>query len=83
MVNIGGNKSEPVILGFTGGDLAINANIDDLKIFGNTPSGEDHKRAWPASIEKITTVRNGDINININSGNVLVGIGASFCCRNW
>lgn len=76
-VNIGGNKSEPVILGFTGGDLAINANIDDLKIFGNTPSGEDHKPAWPASIEKITTVRNGDINININSGNVLVGIGAS------
>lgn len=62
-VNIGGENSEPVVMGAVGGDFSFNANLATKDTTGATD---------PNSIERF-----GDVNMNINSGNVLGGVGGS------
>lgn len=59
-VNIGGENSEPVVMGAVGGDFSLSSNMDNKKIDGQQVLN-----------------RFGDVNMNINSGNVLGGVGGS------
>ena len=59
-VNIGGENSEPVVMGAVGGDFSLSSNMDNQKIDGQQVLN-----------------RFGDVNMNINSGNVLGGVGGS------
>lgn len=76
-INIGGKNSEPVIIGAVGGDFVLDANSNTtIDIVNKTENGEDHKSLIVKS-DPIDVVRNGNIDININSGNVLLGVGGS------
>ena len=63
-INVGNEKSEPVIFGTVAGDLSINTNINGLAFI-------------PIESAPTTIDRTGDVNMNINSGNVIGGVGGS------
>lgn len=63
-INVGNEKSEPVIFGTVAGDLSINTNINGQAFI-------------PIKSAPTTIDRTGDVNMNINSGNVLGGVGGS------
>lgn len=62
----GDTKSQPVIIGFSGGDLSINTGVSGTLVVDALP-------------EKVTTTinRTGNIYNNIDSGNILGGFGGS------
>lgn len=65
-MQIGGNGSEPVIFGVVGGDLSIGANL-------NVNVGDSSMiSSAPTSIS-----RKGNVTINMDSGNVIGGVGGS------
>lgn len=67
-VNIGGNGSEPVVMGVIGGDMAVGSNANGyFKVF----------LSKPVKSEDIALERTGNVLININSGNVFGGFGGS------
>lgn len=63
-INVGNEKSEPVIFGTVAGDLSINTNINGQAFI-------------PIKSAPTTIDRTGDVNMNINSGNVIGGVGGS------
>lgn len=63
-INVGNDKSEPVVLGTVVGDLSINTNVNGQALI--------HIDSAPTTID-----RTGNVNMNINSGNVLGGVGGS------
>lgn len=63
-INVGNEKSEPVIFGTVAGDLSINTNINGQAFI-------------PIESAPTTIDRTGDVNMNINSGNVIGGVGGS------
>lgn len=63
-INVGNDKSEPVVLGTVVGDLSINTNVNVQALI--------HIDSAPTTID-----RTGNVNMNINSGNVLGGVGGS------
>lgn len=63
-INVGNEKSEPVIFGTVVGDLSINTNVNGQALI--------HIDSAPTTID-----RTGNVNMNINSGNVLGGVGGS------
>ena len=67
-VNIGGNGTEPVVMGVIGGDMAVGSNANGyFKAFFKLP----------VKSEDIALERTGNVLININSGNVFGGFGGS------
>ena len=67
-VDIGGNGTEPVVMGVVGGDMAFGTNANGyFKALLN----------MPVSSEDITLNRTGNVEINIYSGNVFGGVGGS------
>lgn len=63
-INVGNDKSEPVVLGTVVGDLSINTNVNGQALI--------HIDSAPTTID-----RTGNVNMNINSGNVIGGVGGS------
>ena len=63
-INVGNDKSEPVVLGTVAGDLSINTNINGQAFI-------------PIKSAPTTIDRTGNVNMNINSGNVIGGVGGS------
>ena len=63
-INVGNEKSEPVIFGTVAGDLSINTNINGQALI-------------PIKSAPTTIDRTGNVNMNINSGNVIGGVGGS------
>lgn len=72
-VTIGGENSEPVVIGFTGGDLAVNTGASGSYKFNVLIIKDD------VTLNKAETVleRKGNIITNIESGNVFGGAGSS------
>ena len=68
-VNIGGNGTEPVVMGVIGGDMAVGSNAN-----GYFKAGFFN---FPVKSEDIALERTGNVLININSGNVFGGFGGS------
>lgn len=67
IINIGGEKSTPVVIGSIGGDLSVNGS------FYTVTSEEDSN----AEAIKTNITRKGNTYTTINSGNLFGGIGAS------
>lgn len=64
---IGGEDVSPVVIGAVGGDLSINTGAN---VTVNTKIGKNES-------PETNITRNGDVNMSINSGNVIGGIGGS------
>lgn len=62
--NAAGQTVSPVVIGLVGGDLAVNAGVDSAMVSGY--------ETQPSVIN-----RNGNVTIDIKSGNVLGGVGGS------
>lgn len=67
-VVIGSHEHSPVVIGAIGGDLSVNTGLQASLLNGN----------WGQYNGVATTIdRTGDVNMFINNGNVLGGVGAS------
>lgn len=75
---IGNDTSSPVVIGLVGGDLSVNTGLKGNLTVG-LDIGEGNTLPMPMSVENSETAitRNNDVNILINSGNVLGGVGGS------
>lgn len=85
--------SQPVVIGAVGGDLSVNAGINGsldamIKKGGSILEGgsvigeilgleEDIQQKVDLKSQETSITRNGNVNLNIASGNVLGGVGAS------
>lgn len=67
---VGSNDTSPVVVGAVGGDLSVNTGANAGTILG--PFGPQVDAEGETSI-----TRTGDVNMTINSGNVLGGTGGS------
>lgn len=75
---IGNDTSSPVVIGLVGGDLSVNTGLKGNLTVG-LDMGVGNTFPMPMSVENSETAitRNNDVNILINSGNVLGGVGGS------
>ena len=72
--NVGGEKTSPVIIGAIGGDLSLNAGLNGSL---NASIGSYLEQNGEFTSEETSINRKGSVNITINNGNVLVGVGGS------
>lgn len=71
---VGSDKNSPVIIGAVGGDMSVGTGLNGE--LGYKFLGSDRKTSYDKQ-EPISITRNGNINLVINNGNVLAGLGGS------
>ncbi len=77
---IDGKVSQPVVIGFSGGDMSINTGATgELKAetTGMASIFISLKDDISLKAQKTTIERTGNINTNLNSGNIIGGVGSS------
>lgn len=75
---VDGKLVQPVVIGAVGGDLSVNTGLNgslNMSVLPDYPSGGTQSGEFTS--QETSIVRNGNVNLNIASGNVLGGVGGS------